>query len=335
MNIAINGFGRIGRNFLRVLLEDATALKMVNIVAINIGSASPHLVGHSFKYDTLLGPYQSAVHVEKDTLIINDHRIKLINERDPLNLSWNELEVDWVIEATGKFTSKKEAEKHCTAGAKKVLISAPSEDADAIIIMGVNDGTYSKEKDTIVSAGSCTTNALAPVLKVLMDTCGIESAYMTTVHAYTNDQALLDKSHPKVRRGRAAALNIIPTSTGATKVVTMVLPELEGKIEGSALRVPVSKVSLIDLSFVAQKDISIELLNAALHKAEGGALKNILAFTDEPLVSTDFNLNNNSVIIDGLLTQAVGKLGKIFGWYDNEWAYSCRLKDFLVKYGSK
>jgi len=330
MNIAINGFGRIGRNLLRVLLEDATALKVVNIVAINIGSASPHFVGHSFKYDTLLGPYQGTVQVEKDILIINDLRIKLVNERDPLKLPWKELEVDWVVEATGKFTTKKEAEKHCTAGAKRVLISAPSEDADATIIMGVNEASFNAQKDTIVSAGSCTTNALVPVLKVLLDSCGIESAYMTTVHAYTNDQSLLDGAHPKVRRGRAAALNIIPTSTGATKVVTKVLPELLGKIEGSALRVPVSKVSLIDLSFVAQKEITMKSLNAALQKAQDGALKNILSFTDQPLVSTDFSFNNNSVIVDGLLTQTVGKLGKIFGWYDNEWAYSCRLKDFLV-----
>ena len=331
MNVAISGFGRIGRNFLRVLLQDQEALKKLNIVGINIGPGNPHFVAHSFKYDTLLGMYPGNVKMEGDTLVIDDMRIKILTETDPEKLPWKELNVNWVVESSGKFTQKNLAEKHCNAGAQRVLISAPSKDADATVIMGVNQNSFDDSKDKIVSIGSCTTNALAPLLKVINDKFGIESAYMTTIHSYTNDQVLLDVEHSDIRRGRAAALNIIPTTTGAMKVVEKILPELKGKVAGSALRVPVAKVSLIDLSFVAQKAITKQALNDALTAAQNGPMQGVLAVTDEPLVSVDFSQNDNSVIVDGLLTEVIGSLGKVFGWYDNEWAYSCRLKDFLIK----
>lgn len=330
MNIAINGFGRIGRNFLRVLLHDKKAAEKLNVVAINLGPANPHFVAHSFKYDTLLGTYPGFVDFKKDTLIIDDHRIKIFTETDPSKLPWKSLDVSWVVEASGHFTKKEEAQQHCTAGAHGVLISAPSENADAIIIMGINHDVFDKANHRIVSTGSCTTNALVPVLKVLNETFGIQSAYMTTVHSYTNNQVLLDVERSDVRRARAAALNIIPTTTGAMKVVGKVLPELQGKIEGCSLRVPVAKVSLIDLAFVAEKTMTIDTIHAALQKAQDGPMAGVLALTDKPLVSSDFSQNDHSVIVDSLLTQVTGSLGKVFGWYDNEWAYSCRLKDFLM-----
>jgi glyceraldehyde 3-phosphate dehydrogenase len=331
MNIAISGFGRIGRNFLRVLLQDKQALEKLKVVAINIGPANPHFIAHSFKYDTLLGIYPGFVDMEGDTLIIDDKRIKILTETDPEKLSWADLGIDWVVESSGFFTDKVGAQRHCKAGAKGVLISAPSKDPDAMVIMGVNEDTFDKSKDTIVSAGSCTTNALVPVLKVLDDTFGIESAYMTTVHSYTNNQVLLDVERSDVRRARAAALNIIPTTTGAIEVVGKVLPKLNGKIEGCSLRVPVAKVSLIDLAFVAEKPMTTESIHKAFQKAQDGTMAGVLALTDQPLVSVDFSQNDNSVIVDGLLTKVTKTLGKVFGWYDNEWAYSCRLKDFLVK----
>lgn len=330
MNIAISGFGRIGRNVLRVMLQDTQFLKKHTITAINIGPADPTTIAHSFKYDTLLGTYPESVTLVKDSLVIGKQIIKIVAQKDPEQLPWKKLKIDWVIESSGKFTKKIDAQKHIKAGAKRVLISAPSSDADFTCIMGVNQDKYNPQKDHIISAGSCTTNALVPVLKVIQDTFGIESAYMTTVHAYTNNQVLLDLEGSDPRRARAAALNIIPTTTGAMKVVGTVLPELAGKIEGCSLRVPVAKVSLIDLSFIAQKQITSKTIHAALQKAAKGSLKTILALTDEPLVSTDFSQNSNSVIIDQQLTTVTGRLGKIFGWYDNEWAYSCRLKDILA-----
>ena len=330
MKIAISGFGRIGRNVLRVMLQDKKFLKKHSVVAINIGPADPATIAHSFKYDTVLGIYPESVKLVKDSLVIGKQTIKIVAEKDPEKLPWKKLKIDWVIESSGKFTKKSDAQKHSKAGAKRVLISAPSQDADFTCIMGVNQHEYNPKKDVIISAGSCTTNALVPVLKVVQDTFGIESAYMTTVHAYTNNQVLLDLEGSDLRRARAAALNIIPTTTGAMKVVGTVLPELAGKIEGCSLRVPVAKVSLIDLSFIAQKPITSKTIHAALQKAAQGQLKNILALTDEPLVSTDFSQNSNSVIIDQQLTAVTGTLGKIFGWYDNEWGYSCRLKDIVA-----
>lgn len=326
VTIALNGFGRIGRNFLRSLLNDPKALEKIKIVALNIGPANPEFVAHSFKYDTIMGTFPGSVTAQGNVLTINNHKITVYAETDPAKLSWKG--VDWVVDCSGKFTKKSDAQKHINAGAQRVLISAPSTDADVTVILGVNSDAYTDQK--IVSLGSCTTNAVAPVLKILNSTFGIESAYMTTVHAYTNNQTLLDVDRSDVRRARAAALNIIPTTTGAMKVVGKVLPELSGKIEGCSLRVPVAMVSLIDLSFVAQKSISIQAINDVCMQASQGAMKGIVSITDQELVSSDFGQNNHSVIVDGLLTQAVGTLGKIFGWYDNEWAYSCRLKDFLV-----
>lgn len=331
MKIAINGFGRIGRNFLRVLLQDTEAKKKIKVVAINIGPSNPHFVAHGFQYDTLMGTYPGSVQMNGDLLNIDGIDIAIIAEKDPEQLPWKSLGVEWVVDASGKFTQKEQAEQHCKSGAKGVLVSAPVSDADATVIMGVNQAIFKKGKDTIVSAGSCTTNALVPMLKVLQDTFGIESAYMTTVHSYTNNQTLLDVERSDMRRARAAALNIIPTTTGAMKVVGKVMPELNGRIQGCSLRVPVAKVSLVDLAFVAQKEISNEAINEAFKKSQDDSMKGILSVTDEPLVSIDFYENNHSVIIDGLLTEVTGKLGKVFGWYDNEWAYSCRLKDFLLE----
>ncbi|MFS8507284.1 MAG: type I glyceraldehyde-3-phosphate dehydrogenase [Candidatus Babeliales bacterium] len=331
MKIAINGFGRIGKNFLRALLQDKAALKKIEIVAINVGPSGIEHIAHAFKFDTLLGTYQGSVSQHQNYLIIDGKNIALFAESDPEKLPWKALSIDWVVECSGKFTSKALAQKHQRAGALKVLISAPCDDADATIIMGINEADYKKE-DTIISLGSCTTNAVVPLLKVVHDTFAIQSAYMTTVHAYTNDQVLLDLDKADLRRARAAALNIIPTTTGAMKTVSKIIPALHGKLEGCSLRVPVAKVSLIDLTFVAQKPLTIDSLHQALQQAQSETLKHIIDLTDQPLVSTDFSNNSHSVVVDTLMTSVTGQLGKLFGWYDNEWAYSCRLKDFLIKY---
>lgn len=333
LRIAINGFGRIGKNFLRTIMQDANALQKLRVVAINIGPAKRDFVAHIFKYDSLLGTYQGNVTLEGDELIVDGYRIKIIAESDPAAIAWNTYTIDWVVECTGKFTKREGASKHIAAGAQNVLISAPAQDEDVTIIPGVNDAAYDAKKDHIVSLGSCTTNALAPMLKVLNDTFGIEHGFMMTVHAYTNSQVLLDVETKDLRRSRAAALNIIPTTTGAMKVITKILPELAGKIQGGALRVPVAKVSLIDFTFVSSKPVSVDAINEAFAKAASrGPLQNILAITQEPLVSSDFSGDAHSVVIDGLLTAICNdRMGKVFGWYDNEWGYSMRLKDFLLE----
>lgn len=333
LRIAINGFGRIGRNFLRCVMQDAGALQKLRIVAINIGPAKRDYVAHMFKYDSLLGIYQGNAMIDGDEFIVDGHRIKIIAESDPTAIAWHALNIDWVIECTGKFTKREGAQKHIDSGAFNVLISAPAHDEDVTIIPGVNDNVFDPKKDHIVSLGSCTTNALAPMLKVLQDTFGIERGFMTTIHAYTNSQVLLDVETKDLRRSRAAALNIIPTTTGAMKVVAKILPELAGKLEGSAVRVPVAKVSLIDFTFTSNKALSVTAINDAFLKAANrGVLQNILAVTQTPLVSTDFSGDPHSVVIDSLLTSVNGeRMGKVFGWYDNEWGYSMRLKDFLMK----
>lgn len=331
MKIAINGFGRIGKNFLRTLLQDKAALKKIEIVAINVGPSGIDHIAHAFKYDTLLGPYSGTVSQDSKYLTIDGITITLFGESDPEKLPWKALSIDWVVECSGKFTSKALAQKHQRAGAQKVLVSAPVNDADSTIIMGINEADYKKEH-TVVSLGSCTTNAVVPLLKVVHDTFGIESAYMTTVHAYTNDQVLLDFDKSDLRRSRAGALNIIPTTTGASKTVSTIIPALQGKLEGCSLRVPVAKVSLVDLAVIAQKPVTIHALHQALQKAQSGSLQDIIDLTDQPLVSADFSNNSHSVVVDTLLTSVTGSLLKLFGWYDNEWAYSCRLKDFLIKY---
>lgn len=332
MRIAINGFGRIGRNFLRTIFANSDARKHLEVVAVNIGPASIDSVAHTFKYDSLMGMYSGDVALERGYLIVDSVRIQVIAQADATKLPWQQLAVDWVVDCSGKFTHRLDAQKHIDAGARAVLISAPAHDEDVTIIPGVNDELFNKSNHKIVSLGSCTTNALLPMLKVVNDEFTIEHALMTTVHAYTNSQALLDIEDKDLRRSRAAAINIIPTTTGAMKVAGKVIPELQGKLEGMALRVPVPKVSIIDLVFKTTKPLTVESINTAFLKAAQSSMKNIMKFTKEPLVSTDFNNDDHSVIIDSLLTTVTGtNLGKAFGWYDNEWGYSCRLRDFLVR----
>ncbi len=331
IRIAINGLGRIGKTFLRTLMQDAVARKNIEVVAINIGPATVDLTAHTFKYDTLMGTYQGSVHMEGDhTLVIDSYKIPVYREVDPTKLPWKQLNVDWVVECTGKFTKRDGASKHLTAGAKKVLISAPANGDDISIIPGVNMQAYDKQKHAIVSLGSCSTNAFVPMADVVQKAFGIENGFITSVHAYTNTQALLDVDIGRGRRNKDAELNMVQTTTGATEMLGKIIPELGGRIQGHAVRVPVGKVSLIDFGFLAKKDVSAEAINQAFEKAEKGYLKNILEVTHEELVSSDFSGNPHSVIIDAELTQVSGRMVKVFGWYDNEWAYSVRLKDFLM-----
>jgi glyceraldehyde 3-phosphate dehydrogenase len=332
IDVAINGLGRIGRNFLRGVLMDKNALAKMNIVAINIGPAYVNFVAHMFKYDSLMGTYKGEVALEGDELVVDGHRMKIFTEIDPLRLPWKKMDIDWVVECSGRFTKREGAEKHILAGSRNVLISAPAQDEDISIIPGVNDNAYDPKKHRIVSLGSCTTNALLPMLKIINDTFEIERCCMTTVHAYTNSQVLLDGQDRDLRRSRAAALNIIPTTTGASKMVSKVIPSLDGKVQAMAMRVPVPKVSIIDLVFTSKNEVSIEAINKAFQEEAQNSMKDILNFTMEPLVSSDFNGDNHSVIIDGLSTSICGQyMGKAFGWYDNEWGYSQRLKDFLLE----
>ncbi|MFC1841811.1 type I glyceraldehyde-3-phosphate dehydrogenase [Candidatus Dependentiae bacterium] len=330
INVAINGFGRIGRNFLRVVLEDENALKKMHVVAINVGPACLESVAHMFKYDTIMGTFKGDVYIKKNELRINDHRITILNELDPKKIEWFEYGIDWVVDATGKFTDREGAMLHIESGAKRVLITAPAKDEDITIIPGVNDDQFDPEKHKIVSLGSCTTNAIVPMLKILDDAFGIQNGFMTTIHAYTNTQVLLDVERKDLRRARAAALNIIPTTTGAMKVLCKVLPHLDGLVKGVAVRVPVGNVSLIDLVFVAKDQISKEKINKVFELKAERDLKGIVNVSHEPLVSCDYCGNSHSVVIDGLLTDVTGNVGKVFGWYDNEWGYSARLKDFLA-----
>lgn len=329
--IAINGFGRIGRNFLRTIMQDAQALKKIEVVAINIGPARLDYTAHMFKYDSLMGTYKGEVVLQTDALIIDGHQIKIFALADPSQLPWKALDIDWVVDCSGRFTDRCGASKHLAAGAGFVLISAPAKDEDVSIVPGVNNAAFDAKKHKIVSLGSCTTNALLATLKVLNDAFSLEKGFMTTVHSYTNSQVLLDVEDKDLRRSRAAAINIIPTSTGASKMVGKIIPELSGKIEALAMRVPVAKVSIIDLTFTAQKKLDIQAINDAFFKASQDSLKGILNFTLIPLVSSDFSMDPHSVIIDGLLTCVAGSsMGKVLGWYDNEWGYSERLKDFIL-----
>ena len=330
MRVAISGFGRIGRTFLRCVLQDKKAFSTIQIVAINIGNSKPEFTAHMFKYDTLMGTYQGIVTSEKDELVVDGYSIKIIAELDPEKLPWQDLDIDWVVDCSGKFTDRVGAQKHITAGAKRVLISAPAHDEDVAIIPGVNEQLFDAKHHKIVSLGSCTTNAFVTTLKVLDDAFGIVRGCMTTTHAYTNSQVLLDVDAKDLRFSRAAALNIIPSSTGASKMLDKILPHLANKVSAVAIRVPVGKVSLIDLVFEAQDQLSVEKIHAAFTHASQKDMKNILALIMEPLVSSDFSGDAHSVIIDGLLTHTNGSMGQVFGWYDNEWGYSMRMKDFLV-----
>jgi glyceraldehyde 3-phosphate dehydrogenase len=329
-SIAINGFGRIGRMvFRQAILQDD-----INIVAIN-ATYPPETLAHLIKYDTNHGTFSADVSVEENTLIVNGKRVQLVSDRDPLNLPWKEMNIDIVIEATGKFNERERAALHLQAGAKKVILTAPGKNEDITIVMGVNEDQLNIEKHDIISNASCTTNCLAPVAKVLNDTFGIENGLMTTVHAYTNDQMNLDNPHKDLRRARACAQSIIPTSTGAAKALSLVLPELKGKLHGLSLRVPTPNVSLVDLVVDLQTDVTVEEVNAAFIEASKGAMKGILGFTTEPLVSIDFNSDPHSAIVDGLTTMVIGsRKVKVLAWYDNEWGYSARVLDLTKKVGA-
>ncbi|MBN1549702.1 type I glyceraldehyde-3-phosphate dehydrogenase [Candidatus Babeliales bacterium] len=329
IRIALNGFGRIGKNFLRAFLQNERARKKIEVSAINVGPGNPEFVAHEFKYDTLLGRYTGDARIEKGVLVVDDYAIPIIAECDPKKLPWRAMNIDWVVEATGHFTKREGAQGHIQAGANKVLITAPARDEDITIIPGVNMSQYDATKHSIVSLGSCSTNAFVPMSDVLNRAFGIKYGFIATTHAYTNTQALLDVDIGDPRRNRAAALNIVPTSTGATKLMGRVIPELEGKIQGHALRVPVAKVSLADFVFEAERPLSIKAIHEAFEDASEGSMRGILALTMEPLVSSDYSCNSHSVVIDGQMTQVCGPLAKVYGWYDNEWAYSVRLIDFL------
>lgn len=325
--IAINGFGRIGRMVFRKAILDDT----LEVVAIN-ASYPPETLAHLIKYDSTHGAFQGEVIPEDDALVVNGKRVQLLSDRNPEELPWKQMEIDIVVEATGKFNSKDKAMLHLNAGAKKVVLTAPGKNEDVTIVMGVNDEALNIAEHDVISNASCTTNCLAPVAKVLEDKFGIENGLMTTVHAYTNDQKNLDNPHKDLRRARACAQSIIPTSTGAAKALSLVLPQLKGKLHGMALRVPTPDVSLVDLVVDLKRDVTIDEVNAAFEDAAQNELKGILDITEEPLVSIDFTTNPHSAIIDGLSTMMIGENKvKVLAWYDNEWGYSCRVVD-LVKY---
>jgi glyceraldehyde 3-phosphate dehydrogenase len=329
IKIAINGFGRIGRNIVRAHYEDGKKHDLKFVAINDLGDAKTN--AHLLKYDTAHGRFHGTVEVDGDSLVVNGDRIKVLAERDPAKLPWKTLGVDLVLECTGLFNSKEKAGAHLQAGAKKVLLSAPGgKDVDATVVFGVNDGTL-KGGDTVVSNASCTTNCLAPLVKALDDAIGVESGLMTTIHAYTNDQVLTDVYHKDLRRARSASQNMIPTKTGAAAAVGLVLPHLNGKLDGYAIRVPTINVSIVDLSFVAKKSTTVDEVNAAVKKAAAGALKGILEYSTEPLVSSDFNHDPASSIFDSTLTKVSdGKLVKVSSWYDNEWGFSNRMLDTAV-----
>jgi glyceraldehyde 3-phosphate dehydrogenase len=329
IKVGINGYGRIGRNILRALYE-ANRQKEIQIVALNdLGDAQTN--AYLTRYDTVHGKFNGEVKVDGDSMVVNGDRIKVLAERDPAKLPWGQLGVDFVFECTGLFTSKAKAGLHLQGGAKKVVISAPGEkDVDATVVYGVNHNTL-KSSHTVISNASCTTNCLAPVAKVLHDKIGIVSGVMTTIHSYTNDQVLTDVFHKDLRRARSATQSMIPTKTGAAAAVGLVLPELNGKLDGFAVRVPTINVSLVDLSFVAKRATSIEEINTLMKEASGGALKGILAYTDGPLVSVDFNHDPASSTYDATMTKVIdGTLVKVCSWYDNEWGFSNRMLDTTI-----
>ena len=327
VKIGINGFGRIGRNYLRAALAQGSSL---DVVAVNDLSDTKSL-STLLKYDSVNGRLNADVSFDDSHVIVNGKKIKVLAERDPAALPWGELGVDIVIESTGRFTNVTDAQKHIDAGARKVLISAPGTDVHGTFVMGVNHETYNAATDHIISNASCTTNCLAPLAKVFNDEFGIENGLMTTVHAYTADQNLQDGPHGDLRRARAAALNIVPSSTGAAKAIGLVLPELKGKLDGFALRVPVPTGSITDLTLVSTKTVTIDEILAAYKKASEGYLKGILSYTDDPIVSSDIVADPHSSIFDAGLVKVIGNTVKIASWYDNEWGYSNRLVD-LTEY---
>jgi glyceraldehyde 3-phosphate dehydrogenase len=329
--VGINGFGRIGRNFFRAITKSGADIELV--AANDLGDVAT--MAHLLKYDSVLGRFGQPISVTSDGIKVGDRTIKILAERDPANLPWADLGVDVVIESTGFFTKAADARKHVdSGGAKKVIISAPASGEDVTIVMGVNDGDYDPAKHTIISNASCTTNCLGPLVKVLDDTFGVERGLMTTVHAYTQDQNLQDAPHPDLRRARAAAINIVPTSTGAAKAIGLVLPGLKGKLDGFALRVPVPTGSATDLTVTLGRETSVDEVNAAYKAAADGPLKGILVYTEDPIVSSDIVTDPASCIFDSGLTKVIGDQVKVVGWYDNEWGYSNRLIDVTMLVGS-
>jgi glyceraldehyde 3-phosphate dehydrogenase len=325
IKVGINGFGRIGRNLYRTSIGDPD----IDIVAVN-DITDPKTLAHLLKYDSVLGSLKAEVKPTEDSIDVDGKRVKVFKERDPGKIDWPSLGVEVVVESTGLFTNAEDARKHIRGSVKKVIISAPAKGEDITICLGVNDKSYDSAKHNIISNASCTTNCLAPLAKVIHESFGIESGLMTTVHSYTNDQRLLDLPHSDMRRARAAALSMIPTSTGAAKAIGLVLPELKGKLDGIAIRVPTPDVSLVDLTVRTTKPATVASVNEALKAAANGPLKGILQYTDEELVSADFLHNPHSSIVDGPLTKAIGdRMIKVFSWYDNEWGFSVRLRDVI------
>ena len=331
VKIGINGFGRIGRNYLRAALAQGADLEIVAVNDLTDNKTLAHLL----KYDSILGRLDEEVTYSADSITVGDKTIKVFEERDPAALPWGDLGVDIVIESTGRFTNAADARKHIEGGAKKVLISAPANGEDVTIVMGVNEGDYDPATDDIISNASCTTNCLAPLAKVFNDAFGIERGLMTTVHAYTADQNLQDGPHRDLRRARAAALNIVPTSTGAAKAIGLVLPELKGKLDGFALRVPVPTGSATDLTIVTRDGVTVDEIKAAYKAAAEGPLKGILKYTEDDIVSSDIVTDPHSCIFDAGLTKVIGNEVKIVGWYDNEWGYSNRLVDLTEYVGAR
>jgi glyceraldehyde 3-phosphate dehydrogenase len=332
IRVGINGFGRIGRNYYRALLAQGLDDSEIEIVAVNDLTDNKTLA-HLLKYDSILGKLSEDVSYDDDGLTVGGRSFKAFAERDPAALPWGDLGVDLVIESTGRFTNADDARKHIDAGAKKVIISAPAKGEDLTVVMGVNDDVYDSAKHTIVSMASCTTNCVAPMAKVLLESFGIVKGFMTTIHAYTNDQVILDFPHKDLRRARAAAINIIPTTTGAAKATSLVIPELKGKLDGVAMRVPVPTGSLMDLVVEVEREVTEDEVNAAFKAAADGQLKGLLTYTEDEIVSSDIVNTAPSCTFDSLMTMTQGNQVKVIGWYDNEWGYSNRLVDATVLIG--
>ena len=330
VKVGINGFGRIGRNVLRTALGNAE----IEFVAIN-DLTSPVTLAHLLKYDSILGNIHNDIQATEGAITIDGKTIKVFAERDPQKLDWDSTGAEIVVESTGHFTDATKACKHLGGSVKKVIISAPASNEDITIVLGVNQDKYDAAKHKVISNASCTTNGLAPVVKVMHEHFGVVSGIMTTVHSYTNDQVLLDFPHKDLRRARAAALSIIPSSTGAAKALKLVIPEMAGRLDGFSVRVPTPTVSMVDLTFIAEKEVSVQSVNAAFKAAAEGPLKGILGYTTEPLVSIDFRGDSRSSIVDAELTKVVGQSVKVLSWYDNEWGYSCRVRDLIQFIASK
>jgi glyceraldehyde 3-phosphate dehydrogenase len=331
IKVSINGFGRIGRCVLRVVAGNPGAFGDIDVVSIN-DLTDAKTLAHLFKYDSVFGIFNGEVSNTADSIIVNGKKIKIHSEKDPGALPWKAEGIDVVIESTGRFRDKAKCMLHINAGAKKVIITAPAKEEDLTIVLGVNDDKYDKNKHNIISNASCTTNCLAPVVKVIYDKFGIEKGHMTTIHSYTNDQRLLDLPHEDLRRARAAALSMIPTTTGAAKAVSLVIPEMKGKLDGNAIRVPTPNVSVVDFVCLVKENVTAEKVNAALKEAANSKLKGILQFCEEELVSIDFLGNNHSSIVDAASTKVIdGNMVKVLSWYDNEWGYSSRVVD-LIKF---